>query len=102
MSACRSQGDRLLRGACPQGAERAAVAGRGGRAAFDAGQQLGPFPIGLVDERSVAPAPEAAHERGLRTRRTGFEFVEHFLVSDMAIAGRHRAFLDLVVDAADY
>ena len=46
------------------------------------------------------PLEEAEVERRLRSGRAGLELVERRLVAEVAVAGGHRALLDLVVDPA--
>ena len=53
-------------------------------------------------EPLVAAGEEAVEERRLRAGRLVLERVEHFLEPEVPVALRHRALLDLVVDAAQH
>src|SRR5262249_34101028 len=88
-------------GAFPQTAERAHLARRR-RAARAARAQRLAFDVHFVAEASVPALEETEEECGLGAGRAVFERVEDVLVAEVAIARRHRALLDLVVDATQH
>src|SRR4051794_2408030 len=57
---------------------------------------------GVAGEALVPALEEAEQERGLRSGRAVLQRVEHLLVAQVPVAGRHRALLDLVVDALQH
>ena len=65
-------------------------------------RELVALDVGVGREPLVAALEEAEQERGLRARRAVLEGVEHLLEPEVAVARRHRALLDLVVDPAQH
>ena len=91
----------VRRGHLDQAAERAHLARSVGAPHARARPQPlggGPRPAGQQRRHALE---EAEVERRLRARRPGLEPVQRRLVAEVPVAGRHRALLDLVVDAAD-
>ena len=56
----------------------------------------------VAGEALVAALEEAEQERRLRARRALLDLVEQLLVAEVAVARRHRALLDDVVDAGEH
>src|SRR5688500_16047991 len=97
----RTRGSRVASGPHGQLAERAHIAG-GGRPARGAGAEVGPLLGGSGCEHGRRPLQESEVEGVLRTGRLQLDLVQRTLVAEVLVAGRHRAFLDLVVDAAEH